>query len=123
MQLRLPGRRGTAWARSSSEIVAPFQSVETNKSCDLDSAMIRSRTCFSNMPGLSRPIAGLLQPDGPQHHQCHQDADQKICDQTLVMGLVQCWARQVASDHDIDETLTNIIPAFDYFAFTDPSRL
>lgn len=47
----------------------------------------------------------------------------KYATQTLVMGLVQCWARQVASDHDLDETLTNIIPAFDYFAFTDPSRL
>lgn len=43
--------------------------------------------------------------------------------QTMVMALVQCWTRQVASDHDLDQTLTNIIPAFDYFAFAYPSRL
>jgi len=43
--------------------------------------------------------------------------------QTMIMGLVQCWSRQVASDHDLDETLMDIIPAFDYFAFAYPSRL
>lgn len=39
------------------------------------------------------------------------------------MALVQRWTRQVPPDHEIDETLTNIIPAFDYFAFTDPGSL